>query len=106
MSGSRGHGHARVRRVVRVEGIGQELRTQKVKMIADGKGLGFSVEMGNVGHEDTTRDRAEGFVLDALEGGQICGADMGVPNWCCVCDYGFDQGLVCEEKSLLLVTPG
>ena len=67
-----------------MNGIGQELRAQKVKMITNGKDLGFGVEMGNVGHEDAARDRAEGFILDALEGGQICGANMGVPDRCCV----------------------
>ena len=59
-------------------------------MVLDGEDVSFGVEMGNVGHEQTSRYCSEGLILDNLYGLQVSGADMREPDGSCVGEDWFN----------------
>ena len=88
------------------EGVGQELCAEEVEVDGDRKDFGFGMKVGGISHLEAARDGAEGFVLNNLEGSEVGGADVGVPDGGCVTNDGFYECVVGEGEGLLLVTPG
>ena len=78
---------------------GQELGTEELEVVGDGKDFGFGEEVVGGGI-------LEGSVLDSLEFGNIGGGGNRKPNRGSICENRTNEGFVGLEHSLLLVSPG
>ena len=75
-------------------------------MVMDGNDSSFFVKMVNGTHLHTAGGHAEGGVLDALEFLDGGGGGVWKPDRDGVGEEGGDEGFVCEDETLLALSPG
>ena len=88
------------------QGTREKLGAKLGKVVGQGQGFGFRVEVLYVGLEERACGVAEGLVLNTLELLYVCSAGGGEPYWGGVGDDGLEDGFVGEEDGLLVLAPG
>ena len=71
----------------------------------DRKDIGLCVKMSNSGHPHAAGRYAEGSVLEGLEFLDGGGGSIREPDGAGVCEEGSNEGLVGDDKGLLLLAP-
>ena len=79
-AGAGGEGSESMGGVRRLEGVGEKLGAEHIEMRLNGEEFGLGMEVGGASHAEATCNCPHGFVLDDLEGLDVGGAEVGVPN--------------------------
>jgi hypothetical protein len=88
------------------ERAGQELGTEELEVIGDRKDFGFRMEVVRGEILKVASTEPEGTVLDSLEFVDVGGECVRKPNRGSIGKNRTDEGFVCSEHCLILVSPG
>jgi hypothetical protein len=98
--------HNSVGRVMRAKRAGEVLGAEEGEVLGDWERAGFSVQVGNGGHEQAAGGNAKRAILEGLEVLLDCrGIGVGEPDWGGVGEDGADEGAEGQHQSLFLLAP-